>query len=102
MRKSYAEVHNGRTMSGSTLPSEESRKIVRYMMKVCGVMTLIALIDISGIYDLPFVKYETAGLLDWWCGLFFGAMIGIAWVHGWPKEAMKVLNLSPSLIHEEE
>jgi hypothetical protein len=99
MRKSYAEVHIEGIM-GEPLSSEDSQKMVRYIAGVLGVLILISVIEMSGLFDFP-GKWDGSifEMLFW---VFIGIMIGLGWAHGWPKQISEKFQLSPSLQHEEE
>jgi hypothetical protein len=99
MRKSYAEVHIEGIM-GEPTSSEDSRKVVRYLAWVLGVLTLISVIEMSGLFDFP--GEWDGSIFGMLFGVFFGIMIGVGWAHGWPKQISENLQLSPSLQHEEE
>jgi hypothetical protein len=98
MRKSYAEVQIERIM-GEPHSSEDSRKMVRYLVGVLWLTILISITDTYGVYDVPGEWTATWKML---CGIFIGIMIGLGWAHGWPKQVSEGLQLSPALLHEEE
>ena len=99
MRKSYAEVHIERIM-GEPTSSEDSRKVVRYLAWVLGVLTLISVIEMSGLFDFPGEWDGSIFEMLFW--VIIGIMIGLGWAHGWPKQISEKFQLSPSLQHEEE
>lgn len=99
MRKSYAEVHIQGIMGEPHSP-EDSRKMVRYLAGVLGLLTLISIIEMSGIFDFP--GEWDGSIFGMLLGVFFGMMIGVGWAHGWPKQVSEELQLSPSLLHEDE
>jgi len=96
MRKSYAEVQIERIM-GEPHSSKDSRFTSRYFVEGFWLFMLITIIGIAyGSIDVG------GSPITWFCGLFYGIMIGLGWAHGWPKQVSEGLQLSPSLIHEEE
>ena len=99
MRKSYTDVHNQRIMSETQSP-EDSRKMVRYLVGVLGLLTMISIIEMSGLFDFP--GEWDGSIIGILLGVFFGMAIGVGWVHGWPKQVSEKIQLSPSLLHEDE
>ena len=96
--KSYAREQVERIM-GEPLYSEDSRKMVRHLIGVIWLLILVKIIDTYGIYDVP---GDWTGDWGFFVGVFFGIMIGLGGAHGWPKQVSEGLQLSPSLLHEEE
>ena len=85
---------------GEPLSPEDSRKMVRYLAGCLGLLTLISIIEMSGIFDFP--GEWDGSIFGMLLGVFFGMMIGVGWAHGWPKQVSEELQLSPSLLHEDE
>ena len=99
MGNSYAEVHI-ETFMGKPLSTEDSQKMVRYLARVLGVLILISVIEMSGLFDFPGEWDGSIFEMLFW--VFIGIMIGLGWAHGWPKQISEELQLSPPLQHEEE
>ena len=83
-----------------TRSPEDSRKMVRYLARVLGLLTMISIIEMSGIFDFP--GEWDGSIIEMLLGVFFGIAIGVGWAHGWPKQLSEEIQLSPSLLHEDE
>ena len=88
--------------SKTSFTSEDSRKMVRYWIKLFAIFVLLTIIEISGIVDVPGqwdLDMYTGYLF---CGVFLGMLMGGAAVHGWPELLSEEMELSPKLQYEEE